>query len=57
MDPDLRRRVIRCEPASRIKKAAVSRGMQTLRQDGWKKVLLGQTTIEEVMRITQTDED
>jgi type II secretory ATPase GspE/PulE/Tfp pilus assembly ATPase PilB-like protein len=29
--------------------------MITLRQDGWRKVLAGQTTIEEVARNTQGD--
>jgi hypothetical protein len=27
-----------------------------LRNDGWKKVKLGKTTIEEVLRVTQTEE-
>jgi hypothetical protein len=27
-----------------------------LRADGWKKVKAGQTTIEEVLRVTQTEE-
>jgi type II secretory ATPase GspE/PulE/Tfp pilus assembly ATPase PilB-like protein len=31
-------------------------GMETLRQDGWRRVLLGQTTIEEVVRVTAQDE-
>ncbi|MCE5228212.1 GspE/PulE family protein [bacterium] len=57
MDPDLRRRVIRSESASRLKKAAVAKGMFTLRRDGWEKILRGQTTIEEVMRITAADEE
>lgn len=57
MDADLRRRVIRSESASRIKKAAVAKGMSTLRDDGWKKAVLGQTTIEEVLRVTAADED
>jgi type II secretory ATPase GspE/PulE/Tfp pilus assembly ATPase PilB-like protein len=56
MDTDLRRRVIRSESASRLKKAAVSKGMQTLRDDGWKKAILGQTSIEEVLRVTGADE-
>ena len=30
--------------------------MLTLRQDGWRRVLEGKTTIEEVVRVTQTDE-
>jgi hypothetical protein len=31
-------------------------GMVTLRTDGWRRVLKGQTTIEEVVRVTQQDE-
>ena len=31
-------------------------GMVTLRQDGWRRVAEGKTTIEEVVRVTQTDE-
>jgi type II secretory ATPase GspE/PulE/Tfp pilus assembly ATPase PilB-like protein len=30
--------------------------METLRQDGWRRVGLGQTTVEEVVRVTQNDE-
>jgi hypothetical protein len=30
--------------------------METLRQDGWRRVAEGKTTIEEVVRVTQTDE-
>ena len=55
MDSELRRRVIRSEPATRLKKVAVAKGMRSLRLDGWEKVLLGVTTLEEVMRITQGD--
>jgi len=38
-----------------IKNLAVSMGMKTLRQDGIEKVLMGITTLEEVLRVTQTD--
>jgi len=31
-------------------------GMRTLRTDGWNKVRAGQTTIEEVLRVTQIEE-
>ena len=55
MDSDLRRRVIRSEAASRLKRAAIAKGMRTLRMDGWEKCVMGQTSIEEVMRLTQED--
>lgn len=54
-DPDLRQLVIRVEPGTKLKKAAVAKGMRTLRMDGWEKVLLGQTTVAEIMRITAAD--
>jgi len=38
-----------------IKNAAVMNGMKTLRIDGFRKVLQGVTTIEEVLRVTQKD--
>ncbi len=38
-----------------IKQAAMRNGMETLRMDGWNKVLAGITTIDEVMRVTKAD--
>ena len=29
---------------------------ETLRADGWRRVLKGQTTVEEIVRVTQADE-
>jgi type II secretory ATPase GspE/PulE/Tfp pilus assembly ATPase PilB-like protein len=43
-------------PASTIAQRAMEQGMRTLRTDGWNKVRAGQTTIEEVLRVTQTEE-
>ena len=43
-------------PASTIAAKAVEQGMRTLRTDGWNKVKAGLTTIEEVLRVTQTEE-
>jgi general secretion pathway protein E/type IV pilus assembly protein PilB len=42
--------------AWQIKKAAFEEGMRTLRQDGWRKVLDGATSLEEVIRVTKKDE-
>ena len=42
-------------PSHQIKQAAMRAGMRTLRQDGWRKVLRGLTTIDEVMRVTNSD--
>lgn len=38
-----------------IKKAAIASGMKTLRDDGWSKVLIGDTSIDEILRITKGD--
>jgi type II secretion system protein E len=43
-------------PASTIANEAIKQGMRTLRVDGWNKVKAGKTTIEEVLRVTQTEE-
>jgi general secretion pathway protein E/type IV pilus assembly protein PilB len=40
-----------------IKKAAIEHGMATLRVDGWRKVLQGQTSVEEIVRVTKGDRD
>ena len=42
--------------ATTIAARAVENGMRTLRSDGWKKVKDGETTIEEVLRVTQIEE-
>ena len=42
--------------ASTIATKAMELGMRTLRTDGWTKVKNGQTTIEEVLRVTQIEE-
>src|SRR3989441_517571 len=42
--------------ASTIAQRAMEQGMRTLRYDGWNKVRAGLTTIEEVLRVTQTEE-
>ena len=38
--------------ALEIKRRALQEGMRTLRSSGWTRVLAGQTTVEEVMRVT-----
>jgi type II secretion system protein E len=37
----------------RIEQEAIAEGMRTLRTDGWRKVLDGRTTVEEVVRVTR----
>jgi hypothetical protein len=38
-----------------IRKVAVQQGMKSLRQDGWRLVREGRTTVEEVLRVTKEE--
>jgi general secretion pathway protein E/type IV pilus assembly protein PilB len=51
----IREQVVQRVNASVIRNQALKEGMITLRQDGWRKVLQGITTLEEVARNTQGD--
>jgi type II secretory ATPase GspE/PulE/Tfp pilus assembly ATPase PilB-like protein len=55
VDDDVRQLVLKNVDASTIKRAATSKGMLTLLEDGARKVALGETTIAEVLSITQED--
>jgi type II secretion system protein E len=57
MSEALRPLIIERASSSAIKQAAIARGMKTLRDDGWTKVRQGLTTVEEVARVTQEDEE
>ena len=52
----IREMILTHSSSQQIKQKAVSLGMRTLRHDGLKKVLAGQTTLMEVMRVTQSEE-
>ena len=52
----MRRLIISKATGGDLKQRATLDGMETLRQDGWRRVGLGQTTVEEVVRVTQSDE-
>lgn len=56
VNENLRRMVIRKQTGTAMKARAVTDGMETLRDDGWRRVLAGTTTVEEVVRVTQQDE-
>ena len=51
----VRELVERNATAWEIKRTAVQEGMLTLRMDGWRKVLAGETSVEEVVRVTRPD--
>ncbi len=52
----LRPLIMNRAPASTIAQTAIDHGMRTLRMDGWTKVRRADTTVEEVLRVTQTEE-
>jgi general secretion pathway protein E len=47
--------VLQNSDAQSIKRAAQGQGMESLRDDGARKVLEGRTTVEEVLAATQED--
>jgi general secretion pathway protein E len=55
LDDEVRALIMKNADASAIRRAATAAGMLSLREDGATKVLAGETTIEEVLRVTQED--
>jgi general secretion pathway protein E len=55
VDDEIRQLVLKNVDSSTMKKTAVQKGMDTLLTDGAKKVLDGETTIAEVLSVTQED--
>ena len=56
LDDAIRALIVNREPANKIKHAAMSNGMTTLRHDGWTKVLQGITSVDEVLRVARKTE-
>src|SRR3989440_131182 len=52
----LKKLIMQKRDGGELKQCAINNGMETLRQNGWRRVAQGKTTIEEVVRVTQTDE-
>lgn len=57
VDDHIRPLIIDRSPASDIKREAMRHGLHTLREDGWLKVLGGVTTVEEILRVSEDDEE
>jgi general secretion pathway protein E len=55
LDDELRALIVQNTDSKSIKRLAVTRGMHSLRQDGARKVMLGTTSIEEVVRATEEE--
>jgi len=56
VDEKIKEAILKKMPSNQIKRIAIENGMQTLRQDGWQKVIAGLTTPEEVIKVTPTEE-
>jgi general secretion pathway protein E len=57
IDEGIRNLIASKASSSAIRSHATSNGFVTLREEGIKKVLKGQTTVEEVLRVTQEVEE
>ncbi len=55
MDDEVRSLVMQKADAATIRRACTARGMTLLRQNGAERILLGETTVEELLRVTQED--
>lgn len=53
MTDDLRRIILKDGDERAVHRAAVAAGMRTLYEDGLRKALLGETSVEEVLRTAQ----
>lgn len=53
MTDEIRELLMAGADASRIRKAAIEAGMLSLRQDGLRKAQAGETSLEEILRVTQ----
>lgn len=56
INDDIRKLILEKASANQIKDKAREQGMITLREDGWRKVKAGLTTISEVLRVTLDEE-
>ncbi|MEC9018512.1 MAG: type II secretion system ATPase GspE, partial [Nitrospinota bacterium] len=55
IDDKIRELILKKSTAQIIRDQARQKGMTTLREDGWDKVVKGITTVEEILRVTQND--
>jgi type II secretory ATPase GspE/PulE/Tfp pilus assembly ATPase PilB-like protein len=54
MDDELRSMTTKNSTTAELMNCAIAKkGLQTLRQRGWQKVLDGRTTVEELLRVTR----
>ncbi len=56
LDENLRAMIVKQRPSNELRHYVVSTGFATLRQDGLRRVIEGQTTVEEVLRVARKGE-
>ena len=54
LDDNLRDKIAANPNVTEFRRMCVERGMVTLREDGFKKVAAGQTTVDEILRVTES---
>jgi len=57
MNDEIRHLANERAPSTAIAEASMRAGMRTLRQDGWNRALAGETTVDEVLRVTRADQE
>jgi type IV pilus assembly protein PilB len=55
INAELQDAIVKLRPANELKEIATKHGMRTLRQAGLRKVALGMTTLDEIIRVTFAD--
>ena len=55
INDDIRTLVMQNADAATIRRSCQAKGMKLLRQDGAERVLTGETTVSELLRMTQED--
>jgi type II secretory ATPase GspE/PulE/Tfp pilus assembly ATPase PilB-like protein len=55
IDDSIRELILKKTTAQEICDQGRKKGMRTLREDGWDKVIKGVTTVEEILRVTLSD--
>ena len=53
VDEDIESAIIKRQNATQIRELSLSKGMKTLREDGWHKAFQGVTSVKEIMRVTE----
>jgi type II secretory ATPase GspE/PulE/Tfp pilus assembly ATPase PilB-like protein len=53
---EIRTLILHRAPAHELRKVAVTQGMRSLRDDGWRLIREGKTTVHEVMQNTKDEE-